>query len=189
MEAGLTAVNRIFVKRTRRGAVKTHVRQHYLREDLPTGCPQLDAPELEPRLSDEAQRYLVLDTNVVLHQIDLLERPALTDVIVLQTVLEEVRSVAGDQGDGALRNVLGRFLFSGDDVFKRIDVLSGGERSRVALAKFLIQPSNVLLLDEPTNHLDLSTRRALVEALEALPTSSFRDGLKTLAEFAVSRRF
>ncbi len=83
-----------------------------------------------------------------------------------RTVLDEVRSVAGDQSDGALRNVMGRFLFRGDDVFKSVAVLSGGERSRVALAKFLIQPSNVLLLDEPTNHLDLSTRRALVEALE-----------------------
>ena len=73
MERDLTPVNRIFVKRTRRGQIKTHVRQHYLRDDLPTGCPQLDAPDLEPRLSASAARYLVLDTNVVLHQIDLLE--------------------------------------------------------------------------------------------------------------------
>jgi exosome complex exonuclease DIS3/RRP44 len=87
----LTAVNRIFVKRTRRGQVKTHVRQQYLRDDLPTGAPQLDDPELEPRLSATATQYLVLDTNVVLHQIDLLERPSICDVIVLQTVLEEVR--------------------------------------------------------------------------------------------------
>ena len=87
----LAPVNRVFVKRTRRGVVKTHVRQHYLRDDLPTGSPHLDAPELEPQLSASAKRYLVLDTNIVLHQIDLLERPALTDVIVLQTVLEEVK--------------------------------------------------------------------------------------------------
>ncbi|MEX2447022.1 MAG: ABC-F family ATP-binding cassette domain-containing protein, partial [Dehalococcoidia bacterium] len=81
-----------------------------------------------------------------------------------RTVLEEVRTVAGDDADGALRGVLGRFLFRGDDVFKPISVLSGGERSRVALAKFLIEPSNVLLLDEPTNHLDSATQRRLVEA-------------------------
>ncbi len=84
-----------------------------------------------------------------------------------RTVIEEVRAVSdGQQGDGALRGVLGRFLFTGDDAFKQVAVLSGGERSRVALAKFLIQPSNVLLLDEPTNHLDVGTRRKLVEALE-----------------------
>ena len=80
-------------------------------------------------------------------------------------VLAEVRTVAGDQPDVELRSILGRFLFRGDDVFKPIRVLSGGERSRVALAKFLIQPTNVLLLDEPTNHLDRTTRRKLIEAL------------------------
>ncbi len=84
-----------------------------------------------------------------------------------RTMLDEVRSVAADQPDSALRGILGRFLFRGDDVFKPISVLSGGERSRVALAKFLIEPSNVLLLDEPTNHLDVGTRRRLVEALES----------------------
>ncbi len=82
------------------------------------------------------------------------------------TVLEEVRSVAITEPDVRLRTVLGQFLFRGDDVFKKISVLSGGERSRVALAKFLIQPTNVLLLDEPTNHLDRSTRRKLIEAME-----------------------
>jgi exosome complex exonuclease DIS3/RRP44 len=87
----VSTVSRVFVKRTRKGQVKTHVRQLYLRDDLPTGSPHIDPPELEPRLSASAKHYLVLDTNVVLHQIDLLEQPALRDVIVLQTVLEEVR--------------------------------------------------------------------------------------------------
>jgi ATP-binding cassette subfamily F protein 3 len=84
-----------------------------------------------------------------------------------RTVLEEVRSVATNEPDVKLRTVLGQFLFRGDSVFKPIGVLSGGERSRVALAKFLIQPTNVLLLDEPTNHLDATTRRKLIEALKA----------------------
>jgi ATP-binding cassette subfamily F protein 3 len=84
-----------------------------------------------------------------------------------RTVLEEVRAAAADgRADGALRDVLGQFLFSGDDALKQIGVLSGGERSRVALAKFLLQPTNVLLLDEPTNHLDRSTRRRLIDALD-----------------------
>jgi ATP-binding cassette subfamily F protein 3 len=83
-----------------------------------------------------------------------------------RTVLEEVRSVADGEPDVKLRSVLGQFLFSGDGVFKTIDLLSGGERSRVALAKLVVQPTNVLLLDEPTNHLDRSTRRKLIEVLE-----------------------
>jgi len=83
-----------------------------------------------------------------------------------RTVLEEVRTVAASEPDVKLRTVLGQFLFRGDDVFKKVSMLSGGERSRVALAKFLIQPTNVLLLDEPTNHLDKTTRRKLIEALK-----------------------
>ncbi|HEX6031883.1 MAG TPA: ABC-F family ATP-binding cassette domain-containing protein [Tepidiformaceae bacterium] len=83
-----------------------------------------------------------------------------------RTVLEEVRAVAAGEPDVKLRSILGQFLFTGDAVFKPVKVLSGGERSRVALAKFLIQPTNVLLLDEPTNHLDRTTRRKLIEALQ-----------------------
>ena len=92
----LAPVNRVFVKRTRRGVVKTHVRQHYLRDDLPTGSPHLDGPELEPRLSASAARYIVLDTNVVLHQMDVLEHRGvecgvLDRLVICQTVAEEVR--------------------------------------------------------------------------------------------------
>lgn len=82
-----------------------------------------------------------------------------------RTVLEEVRDGSNGVPDVRLRSILGQFLFSGDDVFKPVKVLSGGERSRVALAKFLTQPTNVLLLDEPTNHLDRATRARLIEAL------------------------
>jgi ATP-binding cassette subfamily F protein 3 len=82
-----------------------------------------------------------------------------------RSVLEEVRDGSNGAPDVRLRAILGQFLFGGDDVFKPVKVLSGGERSRVALAKFLIQPTNVLLLDEPTNHLDRTTRARLIEAL------------------------
>jgi len=81
------------------------------------------------------------------------------------TVLQEVQAAAKDATEQRVRTVLGEFLFKGDDVFKPVSVLSGGERSRVALAKFLIQPTNVLLLDEPTNHLDKATHGSLVRAL------------------------
>jgi ATP-binding cassette subfamily F protein 3 len=92
------------------------------------------------------------------HQDEALERG--------RTVLEEVQSVAPGEAGVRLRTVLGQFLFRGDDVFKKIEMLSGGERSRVALAKLVLQPTNVLILDEPTNHLDRSTRRKLLEVLE-----------------------
>jgi ATP-binding cassette subfamily F protein 3 len=92
------------------------------------------------------------------HQDEALERG--------RTVLEEVQSVAPGEAEVRLRTVLGQFLFRGDDVFKKIEMLSGGERSRVALAKLVLQPTNVLILDEPTNHLDRSTRRKLLEVLE-----------------------
>ncbi len=80
-------------------------------------------------------------------------------------VLQEVQSVRPDIIPTSLRNFLGAFLFHGEDVFKKVKVLSGGEQSRLALAKLILQKPNLLFLDEPTNHMDLASREALENAL------------------------
>jgi len=81
-------------------------------------------------------------------------------------VLDDLSSAAPRTPQTELRNLLGCFLFSSDDAFKRIGVLSGGERNRYALARMLLHPANFLLLDEPTNHLDMRAKDVLLEALE-----------------------
>ncbi len=83
------------------------------------------------------------------------------------TILEEMMPLVPDKPQAFIRSVLGSFLFTKDDVDKKIGVLSGGERARVALARLLLKPANLLVMDEPTNHLDLDSTEALIEALEA----------------------
>jgi ATP-binding cassette subfamily F protein 3 len=82
-------------------------------------------------------------------------------------LLEEVRKSAKDESDEHLRVILGAFLFTADDIYKKVSVLSGGEKSRLAVAKVLLQSPNFLLMDEPTNHLDIPSREILTDALEA----------------------
>ena len=108
--------------------------------------------------------------------------------------LEGTRSAYEELYDGApydmvprLRDLLGTFLFSGDDIHKKVSVLSGGERNRLALAKMLLKPANLLLMDEPTNHLDLFSKDVLLDALRSFPGTvvfvshdrHFIDGLAT----------
>jgi ATP-binding cassette subfamily F protein 3 len=82
------------------------------------------------------------------------------------TVFETIDNIATGDMRTQVRNLLGAFLFSGDDIYKRVKVLSGGEKSRLAIAKLLLQPSNLLIMDEPTNHFDMLAKDVLKNALK-----------------------
>ena len=90
-----------------------------------------------------------------------------------KTVVEEVEDSAPTELIPSVRNLLGAFLFRGDDIYKKISVLSGGEKNRIALLKMLLHPANLLILDEPTNHLDLISKDILLEALQAYTGTVF----------------
>lgn len=111
---------------------------------------------------DEGERKLGYNVSVsyyAQHQLDLLDPD--------NTVLTELWRVAPNESEERMRGILGTFLFSGDDVYKKISVLSGGEKSRLAIAKMLVRPANFLLMDEPTNHLDIPSREILTDALQS----------------------
>jgi ATP-binding cassette, subfamily F, member 3 len=109
----------------------------------------------------EGERKLghnVRDTFYAQHQLESLD--------VESTILDELKHTGTAKTEAELRGILGCFLFSGEEAFKKIKVLSGGEKSRVALAKVLISEANFLLLDEPTNHLDMLSVNILIQALQ-----------------------
>lgn len=103
------------------------------------------------------------------------------------TVFETVDEVAKGEVRTQIKNILGRFMFSGDDIDKKVSVLSGGEKSRLAMVKLLLEPVNLLILDEPTNHLDMKSKDVLKEALldfdgTLILVSHDRDFLQGLSE-------
>ena len=117
------------------------------------------AAGVEPFQSGErAAGYNVIVSYFAQHQADELD--------LNKEVLQTVDEVAVGEIRTRLRTILGSFLFKGDDVFKRVKVLSGGEKSRLALAKMLLAPANFHIMDEPTNHLDMKSKKVLQEALK-----------------------
>jgi ATPase subunit of ABC transporter with duplicated ATPase domains len=116
-----------------------------------SGTEAADTGEIEPghglRLGYYAQEHETLDAD--------------------RTVLENMRTAAPDLDDAGVRSVLGSFLFGGDDVSKPVGVLSGGEKTRLALATLVVSAANVLLLDEPTNNLDPASREEVLGALRS----------------------
>ncbi|MDI6780027.1 MAG: ABC-F family ATP-binding cassette domain-containing protein [Bacteroidota bacterium] len=113
----------------------------------------------EEQTSGELQfGYNVITSYFAQTQVDELEKD--------KEVLEVVEAAATGETRTQIRTLLGCFLFEGDDVFKKVQVLSGGEKSRLALAKMLLQPANFLVMDEPTNHLDMRSKKVLQEALK-----------------------
>ncbi|MBX2898704.1 MAG: ABC-F family ATP-binding cassette domain-containing protein [Cyclobacteriaceae bacterium] len=112
----------------------------------------------EPLQGERTIGYNVIYGFYAQHQLESLH--------VNNEILDELKQAGSNKTEQELRNVLGCFLFSDEDVFKKIKVLSGGEKSRVALAKTLISEANFLLLDEPTNHLDFISENILIQALQ-----------------------
>lgn len=112
----------------------------------------------EPILGERLQGHNVIKSFYAQHQLEALG--------VDNEILQELQQAGSGKTDTELRNVLGCFLFTNEDVFKKIKVLSGGEKSRVALAKTLISEANFLLLDEPTNHLDMQSVNILIQAMQ-----------------------
>lgn len=112
----------------------------------------------EPIEGNRTIGYNVIQGFYAQHQLEALH--------VDSEILEELKQAGSNKTEQELRGILGCFLFSDEDVFKKIKVLSGGEKSRVALAKTLISEANFLLLDEPTNHLDFISENILIQALQ-----------------------
>ena len=128
----------------------------------PNGCGKSTLLKIVAGREPADAGHCAIGEKVVLHYF---AQHVLETLTPGRTVLDEMQAWSPAKAPGMLRNLLGIFQFSGDDAFKKVEVLSGGEKNRLALARLTLDPGNFLLLDEPTNHLDLPTREALEDAL------------------------
>lgn len=106
-----------------------------------------------------------------------------------KTIFEEIQDDYPDLTNTAIRNVLAAFLFTGDDVFKPIHLLSGGEKGRVSLAKLMLSKANFLLLDEPTNHLDITSKEILEPQLINMREPCFTSRMTVILSTAPPQEF
>jgi len=128
----------------------------------PNGCGKSTLLKIVAGVMGADAGDVIVGEKVVLHYF---AQHVLETLTAGRTVLEEMHAWAPARTPNELRSLLGVFQYSGDDVFKRVEVLSGGEKNRLALARLMLDPGNFILLDEPTNHLDLPAREALEDAL------------------------
>ena len=119
---------------------------------------KLLAKEIEPTSGNIRTGPKVEFAYYAQHQLEILRKE--------ETVYNEIESVGSGRGETEIKKYLGMFLFTGKDTEKKINILSGGEKARVALARMLLSPVDILLLDEPTNHLDIKARAILEQALK-----------------------
>ena len=134
---------------------------------------------LKPTSGEVELGHNVIHSYFAQHQVE--------ELNVTNNLIEELETATHNHSETYLRSVLGCFLFSGDDVYKKIEVLSGGEKSRVALAKMMVQEANLLMMDEPTNHLDMQSKEIMQKALDSyegtfIIVSHDRDFLDPLVE-------
>ena len=128
----------------------------------PNGCGKSTLLKLVAGDLPPDSGRIEIGSNVALHYF---AQHVLETLTAGRTLLEELQAWAPGRSEREIRSLLGMFQFSGNDAFKRVEVLSGGEKNRLAMARLMLDPGNFLLLDEPTNHLDLPAREALEQAL------------------------
>jgi ATPase subunit of ABC transporter with duplicated ATPase domains len=149
-------------------------RWYLLPSDRNVGANKSPSQKLAAALSVSAAKPVLLKISeaknhadtVVASSLDVADRNQAEALNLSKQVIETIHDEVPDWTNQEVRTILGRFLFTGETVFKPVGALSGGEKARLALAKMLLSPCNLLILDEPTNHLDIPAKEMLEEAIQ-----------------------